>query len=79
MCLGVFFWHGTNFWYVYDIDGVVKVVAVLLAGLTTSSGLLFLHFKSEESYLTFEAILFLTFFGLSLANLLLAALMLLFG
>lgn len=79
LCLGVFFWHGTNFWYVYDVDGVVKVDAVVSAGLTGSSGVLFLHFKSQESYLTFEAILFLTFFGLSLVNLVLAALMLYFG
>lgn len=79
LCLGLFFWHGTNFWYVYDVDEVVRVDAVVSAGLSGSSGLLFVHFKSQESYLTFEAIVFLIFFGLSLVNLVLAALMLYFG
>ncbi len=44
---------------------------MLLSGLTLSSGVLFVHYKRQESYMTFEAIVFLACFGLSLTNLLL--------
>jgi hypothetical protein len=39
-----------------------------VGGLSVSSGLLFVHFRSQESYLTFEAIFFLICFGISLIN-----------
>ena len=41
-----------------------------LGGLCVSSGLLFIHFRSQESYLTLESIFFLVCFALALVNLL---------
>jgi hypothetical protein len=70
--LGVFFWYDTDFWDFFVEPGpILKVAAVILSGLTLSSGLLFVHCRSQESYLTFEAIFFLVCFGISLVNLLL--------
>jgi hypothetical protein len=46
------------------------VAAVILGGFSVSSGLLFVHFRSQESYLTFEAIFFLVYFALAFVNLL---------
>ena len=46
------------------------VLAVILGCLSVSSGLLFIHFKSQESYLIFESIFFLVCFALALVNLL---------
>ncbi len=46
------------------------VLAVILGCLSVSSGLLFIHLKSQESYLTFESIFFLVCFALALVNLL---------
>ena len=46
------------------------MAALILSGLSLSSGLLFVHFKSQESYLTFEAIFFLVCFALAFVNLL---------
>jgi hypothetical protein len=43
---------------------------VILGCLSVSSGLLFIHFKSQESYLIFESIFFLVCFALALVNLL---------
>jgi hypothetical protein len=68
--LGVFFWYDVGFWYVFEPGPILKVAAVILSGLTASSGLLFVHFRSQESYLTLEAIFFLICFGISLVNLL---------
>lgn len=69
--LGVFFWYDTGFWYSFDVDEVLEVATVLLSGLTVSSGVLFYHFRhGEESYMTFEAIVFFICFALSLCNLL---------
>jgi hypothetical protein len=68
--LGVFFWYDVGFWYVFEPGPILKVAAVILSGLTASSGLLFVHFRSLESYLTLEAIFFLICFGLALVNLL---------
>jgi hypothetical protein len=71
--LGVFFYYDVGFWYVFEPGPILKAAAVILFGLSVSSGLLFIHFKSQESYLTFEAIFFLVCFVLSLANLLVIA------
>ncbi len=68
--LGVFFWYDVGFWYVFEVGAVLKVAALILGGLSLSSGLLFVHFRSRESYLTFEAILFLVCFALAFVNLL---------
>jgi hypothetical protein len=71
--LWVFFSYDTQFWYYFEPGPILKVAAVILGGLCVSSGLLFVHFKSQESYLTFEAIFFLVCFALALVNLLLIA------
>jgi hypothetical protein len=68
--LGVFFWYDVAFWYYFEPGPILKVAAVILGGLSVSSGLLFVHFRSQESYLTFEAILFLVCFALAFVNLL---------
>ena len=70
VALGVFFRYDVGFWSVFEVGAVLKVAAVILGGLSVSSGLLFVHFRSQESYLTFEAIFFLVCFALTLANLL---------
>ena len=70
VALGVFFWYGVGFWYVFEVGAVLKVAAVILGGLSVSSGLLFVHFRSQESYLTFEAIFLLVCFAIALVNLL---------
>jgi hypothetical protein len=67
---GVFFWYDTDFWYVFDVGPVLKVAAALLSGFVVSSGLLFWHHQRQESYMTFESILFLVCLFLSLLNLL---------
>ncbi len=69
-CLGVFFWYDTDFWEVFEVGGVAKVATVSLSGLTISSALLFFHYNHQESYMTFEAIVFLVCFAISLVNLL---------
>ena len=46
------------------------MAAVLLFGLVVSSGVLFVYYKDQEPYMTFEAIVFLVCFGISLVNLL---------
>jgi hypothetical protein len=68
--LWVFFSYDTQFWYYFEPGPILKVAALILGGLSLSSGLLFVHFRSQESYLTFEAILFLVCFALALVNLL---------
>jgi hypothetical protein len=68
--LGVFFWHDTDFWDYFDVGRVIEAATLLLLGLSVSSGVLFLHQRKQESYLTAEAILFLILFGISVANLL---------
>jgi hypothetical protein len=68
--LGVFFWYDVAFWYNFEPGPILKVAALILGGLCVSSGLLFVHFRSQESYLTFEAIFFLVCFALALVNLL---------
>ena len=68
--LVVFFRYDTAFWYYFEVGPVLKVAALILAGLSLSTGLLFVHFRSQESYLTFEAIFFLVWFAIALVNLL---------
>jgi hypothetical protein len=68
--LGVFFYYDVGFWYVFEPGPTLKVAAVILGGLCVSSGLLFVHFRSQESYLTLESIFFLMCFALTLVNLL---------
>src|SRR5215210_7474098 len=68
--LGVFFSYDTQFWYYFEPGPILKVAALILGGLSLSSGLLFVHFRSQESYLTFEAIFLLVCFALALVNLL---------
>jgi hypothetical protein len=68
--LGVFFYYDTQFWYYFEPGPILTVAALILSGFSLSSGLLFVHFKSQESYLTFEAIFFLVCFALALVNLL---------
>ena len=68
--LGVFFYYGVGFWNVFEPGPILKVAAVILGGLCVSSGLLFVHFRSQESYLTLESIFFLVCFALTFVNLL---------
>jgi hypothetical protein len=68
--LGVFFYYDVGFWYVFEPGPTLKVAAVILGGLCVSSGLLFVHFRSQESYLTLESIFFLMCFALALVHLL---------
>jgi hypothetical protein len=68
--LWVFFRYDTQFWYYFEPGPILRVAALILSGLSLSSGLLFVHFKSQESYLTFEAIFFLVCFALAFVNLL---------
>jgi hypothetical protein len=70
VALGVFFWYDTDFWEVFEPRGVLRLAAVLLFGLVISSGVLFVHYKGQESYMTFEALVFLVSFAISLVNLL---------
>jgi hypothetical protein len=70
VALGVFFWYDVGFWYAFEVGAVLRVAAAILGGLSVSTGLLFVHFRSQESYLTFEAIFFLVCFALALVNLL---------
>jgi hypothetical protein len=75
--LGLFFYY-VAFWYSFDPGPVLKVAAAILGGLCVSSGLLFVHLRSQESYLTLESIFFLVCFALALVNLLWIAPVLLF-
>jgi hypothetical protein len=68
--LVVFFRYDTEFWYYFEAGPVLKLAALILGGFSVSAGLLFIHFRSQESYLTFEAIFFLVWFAIALVNLL---------
>jgi hypothetical protein len=68
--LGIFFRYDTDFWDYFEVGQVLKVAAALLSGLVVSSGLLFWHYRRQESYMTFESIFFLACLFLSLLNLL---------
>ncbi len=67
--LGVLFWYDVGLWYFFEVGGVLKIAAVLLGGFVVSSGVLFVHYRSQESYMTFESIFFLVCLFLSLLNL----------
>ena len=69
VALGVFFWYDVSFWYVFELGAVLKVAAALLSGFVISSGLLFVHYRRQESYMTFEALFFLVCLFFSLLNL----------
>jgi hypothetical protein len=70
IALGVFFWYDTDFWDYFSVGPVLQVAAALLSGFVVSSGLLFWHYRRQESYMTFEVMFFLSWLFLSLLNLL---------
>ncbi len=70
VALGVFFWYDTDFWDHFSVGPVLQVAETLLSGFVISSGLLFWHYRRQESYMTFEATFFLSCLFLSLLNLL---------
>ncbi len=78
VALGIFFWYDTDFWYYFDVGPVLMVAALNLSGFSVSSGVLFIHVRSQESYLTFESIALLVCFAIALVNLLWIAPALLF-
>ena len=78
VALGIFFWYDTDFWYYFDVGPVLMVAALILSGISVSSGVLFIHVRSQESYLTFESIALLVCFAIALVNLLWIAPALLF-
>ena len=66
VALGIFFWYDTDFWYFFDVGPVLMVAALTLSGFCVSSGVLFIHVRSQESYLTFESIALLVCFTIGL-------------
>lgn len=78
VALGIFFWYDTDFWYYFDVGPVLMVAALILSGFSVSSGVLFIHVRSQEFYLTFESIALLVCFAIALVNLLWIAPALLF-
>jgi hypothetical protein len=54
--LGVFFYYDVRFWYFFEVGAVLKIAAALLSGFVVSSGLLFVHFRRQQEYMTFEAL-----------------------
>jgi hypothetical protein len=78
LALGIFFWYDTDFWYYFEVGPVLMVAALILTGFSVSSGVLFIHVRSQESYLTFESIALLVCFAIASVNLLWIAPTLLF-
>jgi hypothetical protein len=78
VALGIFFWYDTDFWYYFEVGPVLMVATLILSGFSVSSGVLFIHVRSQESYLTFESIALLVCFAIALVNLLWIAPTLLF-
>ena len=78
VALGIFFWYDTEFWYYFEVGPVLMVAALILSGFSVSSGVLFIHVRSQESYLTFESIALLVCFAIALVNLMWIAPTLLF-
>jgi multisubunit Na+/H+ antiporter MnhC subunit len=78
VALGIFFWYDTDFWYYFEVGQVLIVASLVLSGYAVSSGMLFIHVRSQESYLTFESIALLVCFAIALVNLLWIAPTLLF-
>jgi 1,4-dihydroxy-2-naphthoate octaprenyltransferase len=60
----------TQFWASESITTVSRILAVLLACVSASSGLLYLYHKRQESYTTLAEIIYLACFGISTCNLL---------
>jgi hypothetical protein len=48
-----------NSGYYFEVEPVLMVAALILTGFSVSSGVLFIHVRSQESYLTFESIVLL--------------------
>lgn len=67
---GFFLWHDTDFWSHFAPGPVLRVATALAAGLAISSGLLFYHYRYQESYSTFEEIFFAFVLFVSSVNLL---------
>ena len=78
VALGIFSWYDTEFWYYFEVGPVLMVAPLILTGLCVSSGVLFIHVRSQESYLTNESIAILMCFASALVNLLWIAPTLLF-
>jgi hypothetical protein len=76
--LGIFFRYDTDCWYYFEVGSTLMVAALTLPGFCVSSGVLFIHVRSQESYLTFESIALLVCFAIALVNLLWIAPTLLF-
>jgi hypothetical protein len=70
IALGVFFWYDTDLWDYFSVGPVLQVAPALLGGFVVSSGLLFWHYRRQESYMTFESTFFLSCLFLSLLDLL---------
>jgi hypothetical protein len=70
IAFGVFFWYDTDFWDYFEVGVVLKIAAALLSGFVVSSGLLFVHYRRQESYMTFESLCFCVCLFISLLNLL---------
>jgi hypothetical protein len=68
--LGIFFWYDTDFWYCFEVGQVLMVAALILSGFSISSGVLFIHVRSQESYMTLESIALLICLAIALVNLL---------
>jgi hypothetical protein len=61
--------NNIDFWYYFEVGVVLKIVATLLSGYVNSSWLLYVHYRRQEAYMTFEAIFFLVCHFISLLNL----------
>jgi hypothetical protein len=64
VALGVFFWYDAGFWNAFDVGAVFKIAAVLLSGFVVSSALLFVHYRRQGSYMTFEVLFLVCLFYL---------------
>ena len=78
VALGIFLWFDTEFWHYFEVGPVLIVAALILSGFCVSSGVFFIHVRSQESYLTIESIALLVCFAIALVNLLWIAPTLLF-
>jgi hypothetical protein len=76
--LGIYFRYDTDCWYYSEVGPILMVAASILSDFCVSSGVLFIHVRGQESYLTFESIALLVCFAIALVNLLWIAPTLLF-
>jgi hypothetical protein len=58
VALGVFFWYDTDFWDYFSVGPILRVAAALLSGFVISSGMLFWHYRRQESYITLRGNVF---------------------